>query len=173
MVADEIGHIPLHCAVMLKTVQPRCIAYHDSQTMEETVEVVRSLLGANKAGSTAFTKSGELPIHLAPLDFDDEGNAIPEPANRAMRADPNPSEYYRPHHVVLSIRYGPHPIVSQVLKRDNLTPFAEGRIDRPEMDLPSGWNGRSATSDRFRRTSSHSASPSSPAMEYDPDAEDY
>ena len=115
----------------------------------------------------------ELPIHLAPLDFDDEGNAIPEPANRAMRADPNPSEYYRPHHVVLSIRYGPHPIVSQVLKRDNLTPFAQGRIDRPEMDLPSGWNGRSATSDRFRRTSSHSASPSSPAMEYDPDAEDY
>ena len=62
MVADEMGHLPLHCAVMLKTVQPKCIAYHDSQTMEETVEVVRSLLGTNKAGATAFTKSDELPI---------------------------------------------------------------------------------------------------------------
>ena len=76
MVADEIGHIPLHCAVMLKTVQPRCIAYHDSQTMEETVEVVRSLLGANKAGSTAFTKSGELPIHLALLPSNKAGLGV-------------------------------------------------------------------------------------------------
>jgi len=106
----------------------------------------------------------EIPIHLAPFDEDEEGNPIPEPTHPAMRADPNPPDYYRPHHVLIAIRYGPHPIVSQVLKRENLTPFGAGQIDRPEMDLPSGWNGRSAGG--YRRRAGSSVSPSSPEIPY-------
>ena len=71
--------------------------------------------------------------NLGPLDVDDEGNPMP-----AGNAPTKPTG--AGHHFVVLVRFGPHAITSRVLRRENLTPFAQGRGPPPERDIPTGWH---------------------------------
>jgi hypothetical protein len=72
---------------------------------------------------------------FAPLDEDDEGHPMPEgAAGTATATDPA-----KPHHFVVVWRYGPTPVVAKVLRRENLTPFAQGRAPMPERSIPRGF----------------------------------
>ena len=69
----------------------------------------------------------DVPISLDPLVVDDVGTP--------MRDKPTPPAE-KPHHFAVVWRYR-HEVVSQVLRRVQLTPFADGQIPRPEFDVAS------------------------------------
>ena len=43
------------------------------------------------------------------------------------------------HRIAVAWRFGPHPIVSRLVRRENLTPFAQARRPAPELSIPAGF----------------------------------